>query len=1113
MIETKRWNDFLQNITVRLGIDKQPKNFFVARFIQKNLDITDDEFIEWLKSDEAQKNHPSIYSRDKGNYAKQMTTVYAKAEKECPELKDPKNVNDKKNILGAWLKNQYIQWVEQQKKEYGSIAIHQQPSHNWHEVCSGKLEHWKKRNVDLVIGDNRLDFDNIDRTFVPLDFLEKVKKESSQSKNADPRSKQQTEEYKSTQRYERQQDFLDVIIRSGLSERISKKQGQRLAIIGEAGSGKTTLLLQIGYELLKQPKNLVIWISLKEVRDKQKTIWDYILEEWLKGSDIEKNEWKQEFDNKLKDGCVWLLLDGLEDISDRAYSTIGKLDDWLSKPKIALTCRKNRWDSDKADFASFDYAIYECLGYNSDQPSNFIDAWFGDDSESANRLKSELQQANRQRINDLIKYPLHLSLLCSIYEKSESNFAFATNKAELFDQFIKRQYKRKITKDRFDADLVKSLGKLAIKAIDTQSQLTNAEVKEKLGDKLDKALELGWLKPIDEYEQVYDFLHDSFKEYFAALAIDDWDFFLPRDHANKPVQGKRYRVFELNWNEVVLLWSGISQNSNTKNKSTLFIEKLLAFEDGCAVSNDYNYFGRLIALDIALESNNINLFDSILDEIIEWAFGCLDQNTHKWTTYINEEEARLKLKNVSREILINRISKLLPDISSENSILDVINFLLSINTTCSITIAIEYLLKLAIEPNFRKKSTGTIWYIQHHSRIIAGNSYLIKLFVGFIFSLDPDFRYIVFGFIQDPTLSKLMYSQDSNESVYLLEKIFVSDPEKLIAILDRFNFMEFYFESLKINLEPIKNSPKSINREYLRERWDSLNTSIAFEDSFPLDDYEYEPEEIVCCEVSGLIADLVSWMTLPEEPDHEEYMNASSNVTRLIDLLKMSFEFEMYGQYLEIDYENLNFIELHKIAVRNLYQSINSNNDRLEGLTFCYKALFFCAQNMSYPDFYDAWHCQATFIHPEIVDIIPSNNTNAIQILESQLIDCEAIQKELDRTSEHPEIRCLVINIRHLEKLTDQNLLTKRIWNGLQKQFPDSKLPKVNDIGDLEYGLDKLQRELGKKLAIALYGKSANEAIAQLCQSLTESIPIHPFTGEKSTQELIAKINAWLSEL
>ena len=51
------------------------------------------------------------------------------------------------------------------------------------------------------------------------------------------------------------------------------------------------------------------------------------------------------------------------------------------------------------------------------------------------------------------------------------------------------------------------------------------------------------------------------------------------------------------------------------------------------------------------------------------------------------------------------------------------------------------------------------------------------------------------------------------------------------------------------------------------------------------------------------------------------------------------------------------------------------------------------------------------------------------------------------------------------------------------------------------------------KLAIALYGKSANEAIDQLCQNLTDSIHICPFTGEKSTQELTNEVKAWLRRI
>jgi len=47
---------------------------------------------------------------------------------------------------------------------------------------------------------------------------------------------------------------------------------------------------------------------------------------------------------------------------------------------------------------------------------------------------------------------------------------------------------------------------------------------------------------------------------------------------------------------------------------------------------------------------------------------------------------------------------------------------------------------------------------------------------------------------------------------------------------------------------------------------------------------------------------------------------------------------------------------------------------------------------------------------------------------------------------------------------------------------------------------------------IALYGKSANEAIAQLCQNLAP-IQIRLLTGRQTTEELITQINAWLTEM
>jgi hypothetical protein len=57
-----------------------------------------------------------------------------------------------------------------------------------------------------------------------------------------------------------------------------------------------------------------------------------------------------------------------------------------------------------------------------------------------------------------------------------------------------------------------------------------------------------------------------------------------------------------------------------------------------------------------------------------------------------------------------------------------------------------------------------------------------------------------------------------------------------------------------------------------------------------------------------------------------------------------------------------------------------------------------------------------------------------------------------------------------------------------------------------------LQPNYRENIAIPLYSNKNNQAITQLCQTLT-LIQTRPFTAEQTTQELITKIKAWLSEM
>jgi len=87
-----------------------------------------------------------------------------------------------------------------------------------------------------------------------------------------------------------------------------------------------------------------------------------------------------------------------------------------------------------------------------------------------------------------------------------------------------------------------------------------------------------------------------------------------------------------------------------------------------------------------------------------------------------------------------------------------------------------------------------------------------------------------------------------------------------------------------------------------------------------------------------------------------------------------------------------------------------------------------------------------------------------------------------------------------LEQESDPNVIAKKLTNKIFNSI-GRRIPVVQDVSCLERELLNLKFDLGvEKLAIALYSKRANEVINQLCQSLTDSIQICPFTGEKSTQ-------------
>jgi GTPase SAR1 family protein len=384
--------------------------------------------------------------------------------------------------------------------------------------------------------------------------------------------------------------FLDQVLETGDS---LKNRDRKIGIIGEPGAGKTTLLQEIAKEV-EGAGGLPVFVKLADLEEK--TLKDYLLENWLEeatGKPRIPEDIQEDFVQQFNLDRVWLLLDGVDEIAatGNLLSSIEKqLKGWVADARIVLTCRLNVWDVGKNDLYAFEKYRIQQLSY-PDSVSDFIRRFFSKAGEPTigEKLIEKLERSP-QRIRDLVKNPLRLTLLCRTWKKRQGELP--ETKAELYKGFVETFYEWN-DKPEIDQDkrplLNQALGELAKNAIDkeaTKFRLRESFVRQEL-DKFDKTLfdlacRVSWINNVgveagNSEQTVYAFFHPTFQEYFAALAIADWEFFLNHVPDN-PAQGI-YRIFEPQWKEIFLLWLGRGEQKLKDQKKAL-IRALVTFKDG-----------------------------------------------------------------------------------------------------------------------------------------------------------------------------------------------------------------------------------------------------------------------------------------------------------------------------------------------------------------------------------------------------------------------------------------------------------------------------------------------------------------------------------------------------
>lgn len=365
---------------------------------------------------------------------------------------------------------------------------------------------------------------------------------------------------------------------------------ERVAILGRPGSGKTTLLQHVAIECLEgrfRPGTLPAFVELRHWAARldegsMVDLLDPICDQW-QGTGLGRDELAL----LLQRGQVLVLLDGLDEVpadsTDVVVQAIQTFSETYYGTPMVLTCRLA---ADGVRFRGFAYL--ELAEFAWPQVETFARQWFMalDGKAGAARAAEfldRLQQRENYSIRELVKTPILLCLVCSVFQARST---FPTKRSKLYQAgldllLVRWDSARGIQRDgggEVELELADKIGLLcsiaaanfeagncffekneAISAIADRLVLSGLVPEEEnwealwlQSEQILKSLELQHGLLVEQARDVYSFSHLTFQEYLTARQL----VATATPQGDDPtIQRLVKRFSEPRWRETILLVS------------------------------------------------------------------------------------------------------------------------------------------------------------------------------------------------------------------------------------------------------------------------------------------------------------------------------------------------------------------------------------------------------------------------------------------------------------------------------------------------------------------------------------------------------------------------------